>query len=121
MSKLHSIPNSFSYAFQGVISAFKNEPSFRIQIAIAIISLILGYFLKLEKTEWLILVIVIFTVLILELINTTLEALVDIISPQIHPQAKVAKDVSAAAVLFSSILSVIVGVIIFLPKILLLL
>lgn len=117
MSKLHSFPNSFSYALQGIKTALKNEPNFRIQIVIALIAVILGFVLKIEKAEWLAMIIVIFLVLILELINTTLEALVDIVSPQIHPQAKTAKDVSAAAVLFSSILSAIVGIIIFLPKI----
>jgi diacylglycerol kinase len=66
----------------------------------------------------LILSISIFLVLIMELINTTLENLVDIVSPRIQEKARVAKDVAAAGVLMSSILSVIIGLFIFLPKIL---
>lgn len=118
MSKTHSVIKSFPFAFAGIKSTLINEPNFRIQLGLAIFAIILGLVLHLAPTEWLILSISIFLVLILELINTTLENLVDIVSPQIQTKARIAKDVAAGGVLMSSILSVIVGLIIFLPKVL---
>jgi diacylglycerol kinase len=117
MSKTHSTVKSFSYAFQGIRTAIKNEPNFRIHITIASIALILGLILRLAPSEWIILFFTIAFVLILELVNTSLEALVDIVSPELQPKAKVAKDVVAAAVLVSAILSLIIGLFLFLPKI----
>jgi diacylglycerol kinase len=116
MSKKHSLSKSFAYAFEGLAAAFKNEPNFRIQAIIAILSLFLAIILRFSPTEMSILILTIGFVLVLELINTTLEALVDLVSPEIKDKAKLAKDISAAAVLLSTILSVVVGVFLFLPK-----
>ena len=113
----HGQAKSFSYAFAGVKEAFQKEPNLRIHSLIAITVIILALFLKFDKIEWLILILTIFFVLTLELLNTALEALVDLISPEIKGKAKVTKDVSAAVVLFASVLSIIVGVILFVPKI----
>ncbi|MFH1971232.1 MAG: diacylglycerol kinase family protein [Patescibacteria group bacterium] len=121
MSKFHSTKKSFIYAFEGLKLTFKNEPNFRIQLILALLSTFLGIILNISQTEWLILIIVIFMVLLLELINSSLEALVDIISPEINEKAKIAKDTAAGAVLVSSILSLVIGVVLFLPKILILL
>ena len=82
------------------------------------LAVILGWAVKLNFAEWLDLVIVISLVLILELINTSLEAIVDLVSPEIRDTAKVAKDVAAGTVLIASLASVIIGVLLFLPKIL---
>ncbi len=112
----HSTPKSFIYAFQGIKTALKQEPNFRIQILIGIIALILGILLKISTLEWLILSFTIFYVLTLELINTVMEAFVNLVSPQYQYFAKIAKDVSAACVLLAALLSVVVGFIIFLPK-----
>ena len=116
MSKKHSLSKSFAYAFEGLGAAFKNQPNFRIQAVIAILSLFLATALKFSWLEMSILILTASTVLILELINTALEALVDLVSEEIKPKAKIAKDVSAAAVLLSAILSVVVGIFLFLPK-----
>jgi diacylglycerol kinase len=121
MSKEHKTSESFKYAFDGLKLTTINEPNFRIQIVLAIASTFLGIALKISQTEWLILIIAIFMVLLLELINSSLEALVDLVSPDINEKAKVAKDTAAAAVLTASILSLIIGIVIFLPKILILL
>lgn len=115
----HSTSKSFKYAVTGFKTAYKNEPNFRIHLIIALFALILGLFLKLELLEWLILTFTIFYVLTLELLNTSLEALVDLVSPEISHYAKIAKDVTAACVLMAAILSIIVGAVLFLPKILL--
>jgi len=118
MSKSHSTLASFSYAFSGIKLALKNEPNLRIHLAIGAIAAGLAYYLKFSRFEWIVLFFTIAFVFILELINTTLEAIVDMVSPRIRAKAKVAKDVSAAAVFVSAALSLIVGGFLFLPKIL---
>ena len=118
MSKTHSTFSSFSYAFSGIRLALKNEPNLRIHLIIAVIVAVSAYFLGFSRLEWVVLAFTIAFVLILELINTTLEAIVDIVSPGVRPKAKVAKDVSAAAVLLSALLSLVIGAFLFLPKIL---
>ena len=117
MSKLHSTQKSFKYAFEGIKLTYRNDPNFRIQLVLAILSTILGIFLKISQIEWLILIIIIFVVLLLELINSSIEALVDLISPEKNEKAKIAKDTAAGAVLVASILSLIIGIVLFLPKI----
>ena len=114
----HSTSKSFKYAFTGLSTAIKNEPNFRIHLIIALSAMILGVIVGLELLEWLILSFTIFYVLTLELLNTSLEAVVDLVSPEVSPYAKIAKDVSAACVLMAAILSIIVGAVLFLPKIL---
>jgi len=121
MSKLHSTQKSFKYAFEGIKITFKNEPNFRIQLILALLSIFLGIILKISQIEWLILTIVIFLVLLLELINSSLEALVNLVSPEINEKAKIAKDTAAGAVLIASILSFVIGIVLFLPKIITLL
>lgn len=118
MSKTHSTAKSFSYAISGIGAALKSEPNIRVHLLLAVLAIILGFALKISSGEWIILFFTIAFVLVLELINTTLEAIVDIVSPKRHPKAKIAKDVAAAAVFVSAILSLIVAAFIFLPKIL---
>lgn len=121
MGKGHSRRKSFAYAFQGVRTAFKREPNFKIHIIIAAAVLLLALFLQFNIVEWIILAFTIVFVITLELLNTVLEALTNLISPYVSSEAKVAKDVSAAMVLVASLLSVIVGLLLFIPKVLLLL
>jgi diacylglycerol kinase len=118
MSSKHSIAKSFSFAFEGMMKAFEDGRNFKIQLFFGIVTIVLGFIFKISKTDWLFVILTIAFVLILELINTSLESIVDIVSPGIHDKAKIAKDVAAAAVLISSIVSIIIGAIIFLPKIL---
>lgn len=113
----HSTSKSFSYAFEGVKTAWKREPNFKVHLAIGTIAIILAFILGFTTVEWLILIFTIFLVVILELINTALEAIVNLVSPEVKEEAKVAKDVSAATVLLTAILAVIVGLVLFLPKI----
>lgn len=121
MGLRHPTAKSFVYAFEGLKTALRQEPNFRIHLVMAVFALSLGMFLKLSNLEWIILTFIIFYVLTLELLNTVLEALVNLVSPEYQHFAKVAKDVSAACVLLAAILSVIVGLVLFLPKIILLL
>lgn len=119
MSREYSVTKSFKFAFEGIKAVFKKEPNLRIHFIFAIIALIAAFLLGFSAIEWLILAFTISLVLILELLNTALEALVDLVSPEVRPEAKIAKDVSAAAVFLAAILSVVVGIVLFLPKILL--
>jgi len=114
----HTTAKSFKYAGEGLQTVLKQEPNFRIHIAIAIIVLFISILLGLNAFEWLLLFFSISLVIILELVNTALESLVDIVSPEIKDKAKVAKDVSAASVLIAAFVSVLVGTILLLPKIL---
>ena len=119
MGNAHKVTKSFTFAFSGIKTAFEKEPNFKIHTIAATLALILASILGFSLIEWLILLLTIALVLIVELINTSVEALVNIVSPEIQEGARVAKDVLAASVLISAILATIVGVFLFLPKILL--
>lgn len=118
MGSQTSFIKSIEYALEGIKTAHKEEPNFKIHFAIAILVLILAGFLGFSSTEWLLLLFTISFVLVVEFINTSLEDVVNLINPEVHPLAKKAKDVMAAAVLISAITSVLVGVTLFLPKLL---
>jgi len=121
MSLTHKVGKSFYYAGQGLRTSLKNEPNLRIHFLAATLALILGAVLKLSTYEWLLLTFTIFYVITLELLNTVLEAIVDLVSPEIKGYAKVAKDVSAAMVLLAAFMSIIVAMVLFIPKMKLLL
>lgn len=113
----HSIFKSFQFAFDGFKAAFIKGRNFRIQIGLFLAAVIFGVIFKIERAEWLDIFLIAGIVLILELVNTSLESIVDIVSPEIHPKAKIAKDVAAAAVLIASFFSILIAAFIFLPKI----
>ena len=118
MESRHSLLKSFGFAFEGLKAAIAGGRNFKSQITAGLTACILGFILRLSSSEWLDLVIIITLVLILELVNTSIEALVDLVSPEIQEKAKLAKDAAAAAVLVTSIGSIIIGVLLFLPKLL---
>lgn len=109
---------SIKFAFNGLSSLFRNEHNSRIHLLAAIIAIAMGIILKINNIEWSLLVIVIGAVFLSELLNSSLESLADIISPEWNENIRKAKDYAAAAVLISAIISVIVGGMIFIPKIL---
>ena len=117
MSQTHPTLTSFGYAFSGLKTALKNEPNIRIHLLISLLAIILAFFLGFSPVEWIILAFTISFVLILELINTSLEALVNIVSPEIKEEARIAKDITAAAVFIGALLSLVVGAFLFLPKV----
>ena|SRR5258708_5034015 len=121
MSRKHSAIRSFGYAGNGVKEAFLNEPNFRVHVIVAIVSIVLAFYFQFSATKFAVLILTITFVIILELLNTVIEKVVDKISPNYSPLAKVAKDVSAAAVLISAFAATLVGILLFLPNILLLL
>ena len=109
--------NSFKYAFQGVAQTYRGEQNLRIHIAIATLVILFGFLLKISYLEWLVCLVLIGLVLMAEFINTAIEYVVDLISPDPHPLAKAAKDTASAGVLMMAIISATIGLIIFIPKI----
>lgn len=108
---------SFKYALEGIVDALKEEPNLKIHFFIAVLVLFAAFFLKISKQDWTIVIILIGFVFTVELTNTAIEAIVDAFTDQEHPGAKLAKDISAGAVLVVAITAAISGVIIFLPYI----
>jgi diacylglycerol kinase len=109
---------SFRHARAGAAHAFRTQRNLWIHFVVGIAVLLVAGFLKITLLEFSILTIVIFLVISLELVNTAIEELVNILSPGHQLQAKLAKDVAAAAVLLGALGAVMVGGIIFIPKIL---
>ena len=110
------LSNSFKYAFQGIKQAYIGEQNLKIHTTIAILVIISGFIFKISYTEWFICLILIGLVLMAEFFNTAIEYVVDLITKEINPLAKAAKDVSSAGVLVMAIISAIIGLIIFVPK-----
>ncbi|MCD7971676.1 MAG: diacylglycerol kinase family protein [Candidatus Azobacteroides sp.] len=109
--------NSFRYAFNGLKILLKNEHNARIHLFIGIAIVLLGIFLKVSSIEWMIFVFLIGIVFMAEIFNTIIEYLIDYISPTYRNQIKKIKDLGAAAVFVIAISAIILGLIIFLPKI----
>lgn len=119
--KKRSFISSVKNCINGFIFINVNEDNFKREIFMGIIALILSYLLKVSKIEFLIIILVIGMVLLCEVINTACERLVDLVSPGYNKLAGEVKDIMAFAVLLSSFISLVVGVIIFVPKIIILL
>lgn len=109
--------SSIKYCLEGINFVITNESNFKKEIVIGIIALLLSYILKISRIEFIIILIMIALVLTSEIINTSIEKVVDLYTKDYDNLAKIAKDVSAGSVLVMSIFSLLVGVIIFLPKI----
>ncbi len=112
---------SVKNCLDGISYVTKNEKNFKREIALGIIALILSYILKIDKIEFIIVLTMICLVLTTEIINTAIERTVDLVTKEYHELARIAKDVSAGSVLVTSIFSLIIGIIIFIPKIITLL
>ena len=115
--KRKKLRNSFKYAFEGIEEAWKTEQNLKIHFVIMALVIIAGFIFKISVMEWIVCLLLFAIVISLELINTAIETTVDIAMPDINEKAKYAKDIAAGAVLFSAMISVIIGLIIFLPKI----
>ena len=107
---------SFSFAFRGLKLILKTQHNFCIQLVLTIIIISLGIFFKISQAEWMFLVLSIGLVLMAEAFNTAFEFDIDLTSPTYHPYARDTKDVAAGAVLIASTLSIIIGILIFTPK-----
>lgn len=115
MVKFRRLLLSFKYAFKGLNKVFWEEQNFRVHITLAIVALLLALFYRIEVWQFIILIIIIALVLTLEIINSIVERLIDLLKPRIHQYVKDIKDMTAAAVFIGALTAVIVGLLIFLP------
>lgn len=109
--------NSIKNSIIGLVIAYKNEQSMLIQLLASILLIVLGIILKINHIEWLFIVGIIGSTCTVELINTALENTVDLVTDKIHPLAKSAKDIASAAEFVLCLMSLIMALIIFIPKI----
>ena len=109
---------SFGYAFQGIFNTIRTERNIKIHCAAAILVTIFGIWLQISKTEWMFCFILFGLILALELVNTAVEATVDLFTEERKPLAKKAKDAAAGAVLIVAIFAAVIGILIFIPKLL---
>lgn len=109
---------SFGYAFQGIFNTIRTERNIKIHCVAAILVTIFGIWLQISKTEWMICFILFGLILALELVNTAVEATVDLFTEERKPLAKKAKDAAAGAVLIVAIFAAVIGILIFIPKLL---
>lgn len=108
---------SFRYAFQGLKDLFRSQANARIHLVVTLFVLMAGVAFQISRMEWMTLVFCVALVLSLEAVNTAIEYLTDLVSPTINPLAGKAKDMAAAAVLWAAIGAVVIGGLVFLPKI----
>jgi diacylglycerol kinase len=109
--------NSFRFACNGIRYAIHTQPNFRIQLVFLALAVLMGLLFKITQLQWTALILTSSLVLILEIINTSIETLMDFITKEYNPEAAKVKDTAAGAVLIASIMSVIIGLIIFIPYI----
>ncbi|MFD1030755.1 diacylglycerol kinase family protein [Metaplanococcus flavidus] len=107
---------SFVFAFAGIRAALQSEQNIRFHFTAAAAVILAGLLTGLAAVEWLVLVLVIGGMLAFEMLNSSMERIVDLASPDLHPLAKQAKDMAAGGVLVFAIASAIIGLLIFLPK-----
>ncbi len=107
---------SFYYAFKGVADVLRTQYNMRIHLLAAFMAIVLGIVLNISTSEWIAICICIGMVMALEAMNTAVEYLTDLVSPDYHPLAGKAKDAAAAAVLLAAIAALVVGCLVFGPK-----
>lgn len=109
---------SFKYALEGIAVALKEEPNLKFHFLLTPLIIVAGWYFQISEVEWLAVILAIGLVLTAELTNTAIEAVVDSFTEEHHPGAKLAKDISAGAVLIVSVTASVVGSVIFLPYLL---
>jgi undecaprenol kinase len=113
----HPLIRSFYFASRGIIEACKTERNIKIHSTVAILVVLIGWFFSLNWLEWLFILVAIVGTITLELVNSAIERVVDLVTQEYHPLAQQAKDIAAGAVLLYAIFSCVVGIIIFWPKV----
>lgn len=117
MAKRVKFIKNISHAYRGIGYAIKTEKHMRIHLFFAVAALFLSWFFRLPGNQWIMIIFSITLVITLEMINTAIESTVDLYTKELHPLAKMAKDVAAGAVLVAALNALIVGAVVFLPKI----
>ncbi len=113
---MNRLIKSFAYAFNGWVTFFKTEANGQIHLVVAIFVISASFYFKLNSTEWIIILLCIGAVIAFEMVNSAIEKLCDLITTEKRPEIKFIKDVAAGAVLFVSVVAVIIGLIIFASK-----
>jgi len=116
MFKISRLFKSFQYAFRGLIKTIHEEQNLKLQFTAAFIAIGAAFFFKISAVEWLVLILAISLVILMEIINSAIERVTDVLKPRINSYVKEIKDIMAAAVMLSSITSAIIGLIIFGPR-----
>jgi len=109
---------SFVYAFAGVRYVVRTQRNMRVHLVLAALALATGIWLHISPVEFALVFMAIVSVIVSEMFNTVVEACIDLASPRYHPLAKVAKDVAAGAVLVNAALSIVIGLLVFVPHLL---
>jgi diacylglycerol kinase (ATP) len=104
---------SFGYAFRGIAYFICTQPNAWIHLIAMVVVICLGFYQKLNLTEWVLIVLAVGLVLSAEAFNTAVEKLTDLVSPEYHPIAGIVKDIAAGAVLITAIAAAVIGVLIF--------
>ena len=107
--------NSFKYASRGLSYVMRTQKNAWIHTVVMLAVIVVSFWLQLTRMEWVAILLVIGMVWTAEFINTSLESIVDMASPERHPLAQVGKDVAAAAVLFAALIAVVVGILVLGP------
>ncbi|MDO8487745.1 MAG: diacylglycerol kinase family protein [bacterium] len=114
MNRRHTI--SFMHALEGIGYAIRTQPNFVIHLLISLVVIAVGWWLQITGAEWLLVAVVIAFGLVIEMLNTSIEAVVDLVTDEIKPLAKIAKDCASGAMLVYALGASVVGLLIFLPK-----
>ena len=112
----HKFYGGFRYAIEGILTRIRQEQNMKMHCIMTVLVVLAGFFFEISKIEWCICLLLFGMVISLELVNTAVEAVVDLVTEERHPLAKIAKDTAAGAVLIAAIMAAIVGLIIFVPK-----
>ena len=117
LNKEQKFFKAFAHAWKGIEHFFQHDRNGRIHLGAALASIFAGFIFKISAIEWVVILMCIALVVAFEMLNAAIEKLCDVVHKEFHPAIKVIKDVSAGAVLWVSIISAIIGAIIFIPKI----
>lgn len=117
MIRFSRLLKSFKYAFRGLAKVFKEEQNLRVQSFVGLIALAMGFYFKLVIWEWCVILIMIMIVILMEIANSAMERVADILKPRIHTYVKEIKDITAAGVMLASFFAVVIGLIVFIPHI----
>lgn len=115
--KKQPLYRSFGYAFEGIASGIRKERNMKIHCTAIVLVVFAGIVFRITTIQWCICLLLFGLILALELVNTAIEAVVDLVTEDKKPLAKLAKDTAAGAVLIAAIMAAVIGCVIFIPQI----
>ena len=118
MIRINRVVKSFIYAWRGLAKAVREEQNLKIQLLSALIVFVLAWYFKIRQWEWVVIILIINLVILMELANSAIERITDVLKPRINGYVKEIKDIMAAAVLVASIAAAVIGALVFWPYLL---